>query len=144
MVNDDTRELLKECDQGVKMGIASIDDVLEKTENGSLYDMLQKYRDMHEELKDEMERILNERGLKGEEPKMIAKSMSTMKTSIKMMMEDSYHTVAELMTDGCHMGIKSLNKYINQYNEAEPVAQDMAKKIIRTEEDFEKDLRKYL
>ncbi|MBQ7793142.1 MAG: hypothetical protein IJ366_01345 [Clostridia bacterium] len=144
MVNSDTRELLKECDQGVKMGIESIDSVAENTDDLNLSELLLKYRDLHEGLKDELEVILNERSLKGEEPKTIAKSMAAMKTGFKMMMEDSDRTVAELMTDGCHMGIKSLNKYLNEYKSAEPVAQDMAKKIISTEEDFEKDLRKYL
>lgn len=144
MINSDTRELLKECDQGVKMGIESIDEVIEKTENKNLYDMLKKYRDLHEKLKDELENVLNERNLKGEEPKLIAKSMASMKTNLKMMMEDSDRTVAALMTDGCHMGVKTLNKYLNEYREAEPVAQDIAKKVIKVEDDFEHDLRKYL
>ncbi len=144
MVNSDTLELLKECNRGIKMGIESIDGVIEKTENGDLYELLKKNRDLHEELKDKMERLLNERGLKGEEPKMIAKSMSSMKVNVMMFIEDSDYTVADLMTEGCHMGIKSLNKYLNRYKDAEPVAQDMAKKIIRVEEDFERDLRKYL
>ncbi len=144
MVNSDTLELLKECDQGVKMGIESIDEVIEKAENNNLYELLKKYRDLHEDLKDKMEKILNERDLKGEEPKLIAKSMASMKTNIKLFVEDSDHTIADLMTDGCHMGIKSLNKYLNEYKTAEPPVQDMAKKIIRVEEDFERDLRKYL
>lgn len=144
MANNDTLELLKECDQGVKMGIESIDEVIEKAESKNLYELLKKNRDLHEDLKDKMEILLNQHDLKGEEPKLIAKSMASMKTNIKMFVEDSDHTIADLMTDGCHMGIKSLNKYINQYKTAEPEAQDMAKKIIRVEEDFERDLRKYL
>lgn len=144
MTNSDTLELLKECDQGIKMGIESIDEVIEKAESSNLYELLKKYRDLHEDLKDKMEVVLNEHDLKGEEPKLIAKSMASMKTNLKMFVEDSDHTIADLMTDGCHMGIKSLNKYINQYKTAEPVAQDMAKKLIRVEEDFERDLRKYL
>ena len=37
--------------------------------------------------------------------------MSFIKTNFKMGMNESDTTVAELITDGCNMGIKSLNKY---------------------------------
>lgn len=144
MVNNDTIELLKECDQGVKMGIEAIDDVLPRTDDGKLKDILKAYNYKHEELKEELETLLNEAGLSATEPNFMVKGMAGIKTSFKMMLEESDRTVADLMTDGCDMGKKSLNKYLNQYASADESAKDIAKRIIKVEEAFEKELKKYL
>lgn len=144
MVNNDTIELLKECDQGVKMGIEAIDEVLPRVEDENLKKILNEYNIRHEELKDELEVLLKGAGLRGEEPNLMAKGMSALKTNFKMMLNDSDKTVADLMTDGCDMGIKSLNKYLNQYAAAEESVKDITKKIIKVEEDFEESLKKYL
>ena len=144
MVNNDTAELLKECDQGIKMGIDAIDEVLPRVDDENLKSILNEYNKKHEKLKEELEIVLNDVGIKGSEPNFMAKGMSALKTNFKMMLEDSDRTVADLMTDGCDMGIKSLNKYLNQYEAAEERAKDITKKIIKIEEDFEKDLKKYL
>ena len=37
MTEDDTVKLLRECNSGIKMGVATIDDVLEKVEDKGLY-----------------------------------------------------------------------------------------------------------
>lgn len=144
MVNNDTIELLKECDQGIKMGIESIDEVLGRVDDEGLKEILKEYKLEHEEIKDELEVMLNNVGLRGEEPNFMAKGMAAVKTNFKMMLEDSDRTVADLMTDGCDMGKKALNKYLNQYTAAEDSAKRVAGKIIKIEENFEKDLKKYL
>lgn len=144
MVNNDTAELLKECDQGIKMGIDAIDEVIPRVDDDNLRAVLNEYNKKHEKLKEELEMILNDAGIKGSDPNFMAKGMSTLKTNFKMMLKDSDRTVADLMTDGCDMGIKSLNKYLNQYKAAEESAKDITKKIIKVEEDFEEELKKYL
>lgn len=143
-MNNDTIELLKECDQGVKMGIEAIDDIMPRVDNHDLEKILSDYKIRHEELKDELAKMLKEVGISGDEPNLMAVGMSKLKTNFKMMMEESDRTVADLMTDGCDMGIKSLTKYLNQYESAEEKVKDITKKIIRVESDFEEDLKKYL
>ena len=53
-------------------------------------------------------------------------------------------TIADLMTEGCGMGIKSLNRYLNQYTTAGDEARGLARKLIRTEENLVEDLRRFL
>ena len=67
-----------------------------------------------------------------------------MKTSMKMGMDNSDQTIADLMTDGCNMGVKSLNKYLNQYEAADEVSKDIAKRLINLEEQLAGDIRKFL
>ena len=38
------------------------------------------------------------------------------------------------MTDGGNMGVKSLNKYLNEYKAADEKTKDIAKKLIKQEE----------
>ena len=61
-----------------------------------------------------------------------------------MGIDDSDQTIADLMTDGCNMGVKSLNRYLNQYKAADEVSQDIAKRLINLEEQLAKDIRKFL
>ena len=67
-----------------------------------------------------------------------------MKTNLKMAMDESDKTVADLMTDGCNMGVKSLNQYLNQYKAADEVSKDIAKRLIKLEDQLATELRGYL
>lgn len=144
MINEDTIELLKECNAGIKMGISSIDEVLLMVSNNDLETKLRVCKDEHEKLENETKKILNQYDDTGEEPNMIAQSMSWIKTNIKMAMKHDDETISDLITDGCNMGVKSLNKYLNQYKAAEEKAKDIAKKLINLEEQLAVDIRKYL
>ena len=144
MIEQDTIKLLRECDAGVKMGVASIDDVLEQVHSGTLKQYLAECKKEHEKLKSEIQNLLNKYHDDGKEPNPIAKGMSWMKTNMKMGMDNSDQTIADLMTDGCNMGVKSLNQYLNQYKAADEVSKDIAKRLINLEEQLAVDIRKFL
>ena len=144
MVEDDTIKLLRECDAGVKMGISSINEVLGEVQNQELSRILKNSRDAHERLDGEVNQILQQYQDEGKEPSAVAQGMSWMKTSMKMAMEKSDRTVADLMTDGCNMGIKSLRKYKNQYPAAEQRVRDLTDRLIALEENMVTDMRAYL
>ena len=78
------------------------------------------------------------------EPNPIAKGMSWMNTNVQLAINDSDKTIADLITDGCNMGVKSLSRYLNQYKAASEKAKDIAKKLISLEERLVVDLRAYL
>ena len=144
MIEQDTIKLLRECDAGIKMGIASIDDVQGHVENRELYDKLSKCKQEHEQLQSHVQELLGKYQDEGKNPNPIAKSMSWMKTNVKLGMEAADSTIADLMTDGCNMGVKSLNRYLNQYKAADEQSKDIAKKLIKLEDQLAVDVRKYL
>ena len=144
MANSDTIKLLKECDSGSKMAVASIDEVLDKTCNEELKKLLQESKEHHEKLGNELHELLKEYGSEEKDPSPIIKGMSWIKTNMKISMDDSDATIADLMTDGCDMGTKSLYKYLNEYNEADHSAKALCKRLISIEEELRKDLRGYL
>ena len=144
MIEQDTVRLLRECDAGIKMGISSIDDVLGHVENRDLYEKLSKCRADHEQLQRSIQELLGEYKDEGKNPNPIAKGMSWMKTNVKLGMEAQDSTIADLMTDGCNMGVKSLSKYLNQYKAADEESKNLTKKLIRLEEQLAVDMRRYL
>ena len=144
MEKQDTINLLKECDAGTKMAVSSIDDVIENVQDEKLYKVLRKSKAHHTELGNEIHEMLNQRGLSEKDPSVIASGMSWMKTNMKLMMEPSDETIADLMTDGCNMGIKSLNEYLNRYEDADPSIKDICSRLISMEEQLRDDISEYL
>lgn len=144
MIEQDTVKLLRECDAGVKMGIASIDDVLDHAKSKDFHKKLSDCKEEHAKLQDEIQQLLDQYKDDGKDPNPIAKGMSWMKTTMKLGMEDSDATIADLMTDGCNMGVKSLNRYLNQYKAADEVSKDITKRLINLEEQLAIDIRQFL
>ena len=144
MIEQDTIRLLRECDAGVKMGVSSIDDVVDYVHSENLQKLLRKCRNEHEELNTEIQQLLGKYEDEGKDPNPIAKGMSWMKTNMKLVMNESDGTIADLMTDGCNMGVKSLNMYLNKYKAADEVSKDITKRLINLEEKLAVDIRGYL
>ncbi len=144
MANQDTIRLLRECDAGIKMGVSSIDQCMEKVESPKLVEILNANKDRHSQLGSEIHKLINEAHDETKEPNIMAKSMSWIKTEVMLAMDKNDATIADLITDGCHMGIKSLNKYLNEYKAASPEAQEMTKKVIKLEEDLAEEIKCFL
>ena len=144
MIEQDTVKLLRECDAGVKMGVASIEDVLDNVRDEPLRQRLTDCKAEHKALEREIRGLLDRYQDDGKAPNPMAKGMSWIKTNVKLAMEPSDATVADLMTDGCNMGVKSLNQYLNQYRAADEVSKDITKRLINLEEQLAVDIRGYL
>lgn len=140
----DSVKLLKECDAGAKMAVSSFDDVLEYVCDCTLKELLQESKDQHEVLGNEIHAILKECGSQDKEPHPIAKGMSWMKTNMKLAIDNSDATVADLILDGCNMGVKSLYKYMNQYENADAESKRICKQLIKIEEKLCDELKEYL
>ena len=140
MTEPDTIKLLRECDAGIKMGTAAIGEVLEKTTNEKLKKLLEACKEGHEKLKEEIQNKLEQCHDTGKDPNPMAQGMSWMKTNVKLAMDESDATIADLITDGCNMGVKSLSRYLNQYQAADKDIKKLAKQII----DVESSLREQI
>lgn len=144
MIEQDTIKLLRECDAGVKMGTASIDDVIEYVDSDILRKYLSECKIEHEKLNTEIQAQLDKFHDEGKDPNPMANAMSWIKTNVKLAMKESDKTIADLMTDGCNMGVKSLNIYLNKYKAADEVSKDICKRLINLEEKLTIDIRGFL
>ena len=144
MIENDTIKLLRECDAGIKMGVKSIEDVLPYVKGSKLKKALEECKRRHEHLAREVEQALDRFHDEGKDPAMMAEVMSWMKTSMKMTLDSSDETIADLMTDGCNMGVKSLNRYINEYKAADEDSKDIARRLVSLEDNLAKEIKHYL
>lgn len=144
MPNEDTIKLLKECDAGAKMGIEGIKEVLDKVENENLKSILEKYLQDHKKLEDKIKGELDKFHDEEKEPNPIAKAMSWMKVNFKLIKGEHDKVIADLMTEGCNMGIKSICRYMNQYPNALENIKKLCYDLVELEENFAKDMREYL
>lgn len=144
MIEPDTIKLMRECDAGIKMGVKSIDDVLDHVKSPDLKQLLNACKDEHCKLDKELGQLLDQYGDDGKDAGFIAEAMAKMKTEMKLQMEKSDRTIADLMTDGCNMGVKSLSKYLNQYAAADEKSKDITKRLINLEAQLAIDIRKFL
>lgn len=144
MIESDTIKLLRECDAGIKMGVASIDDVLDYVHDETFRKYLVDCKEKHNKLKEDIQILLEKYHDEGKEPNPMAKGMSWVKTNVKLVMNESDETIADLMTTGCNMGVKTLNKYLNQYKAADEKSKDITKRLINLEEKLVIDIRQFL
>lgn len=144
MIEPDTIRLLRECDAGIKMGVDSIDEVLSYVRDETFKKLLTDCKKEHEKLKDQIQTLLDNYHDDGKNPNPMAKSMSWIKTNVKLVMNESDETIADLMTTGCNMGVKSLNKYLNQFKAADEKTKDITKRLINLEEKLVIDIRQFL
>jgi hypothetical protein len=144
MMNDDTVRLLRECNEGIKMAVSSIEDVLPSVKSEELKQHLVSCKHEHEKLGNETHSILNKYDVSGKGLSPIAQGMSWVKTNVRLTVRPTDNTVADLMTEGCSTGVKSLHKFLNQYQVADNTAKDITERLIRSEEQLLDDLKPFL
>ncbi len=144
MINNDTVNLLKECNAGIQMGVSAIDEVLPKVESKNLETLLNDYKNKHTQLGNETNGLLQELGEESKEPNPMAKGMSWLKTNVKLSWDESDATVSDLITDGCNMGVKSIRRYMNQYDKADERSVAIANKLIDIEQELAVEIAPYL
>lgn len=144
MIESDTIKLLRECDAGVKMGISSLDESMKYISDSKLKTYIEKGLKENEKIKNDLQSVLHDYHDNGKEPALMAKGMTWLKTNVKLAVNESDSTVADLITDGCNMGVKSLSRYMNKYKAADEKTKNLAKKLISVEEKLAYDIRGFL
>lgn len=135
-MNEDTIFLLRECNAGCKSGTNSMEQVIPHINNAELLSLVKEYNDKHIRLGDKCHELLNEVNEGEKDPTTAAIVFSWFSTEMKLLVKDDTHKIADLMVDGCNMGIKSVSKYLNKYKAASEQSKNMAKELVSIEKDF--------
>lgn len=143
-MNDDTIVLLKECNSGCKNATNSMEQVFSYIHDINFQDLISKYNRKHIDIGNKCHELLNNIGKSEEDPAIMAKVFTKLSTDAKLMLNDDTAKIAELMVDGCSMGIKSISKVLNQCRNASAESIRLAKSLISTEQDFMDNLLAYL
>ena len=143
-VSQDTVELLKECDAGCKMAIDSMEQISKFVTDDRLKSIITKYNSDHIKMEEDIHRMLNNIHAEGQDPSPIAKASSWLQSEVKMMMKCDSKQAASLLTDGCNMGVKSLNEYKNAYKAADDKSVSICERLCDIETSMVKDLQAFL
>lgn len=143
-VSQDTIELLKECDAGCKMAIDSMEQISKFVTDDKLKSIITKYNSDHIKMEEDIHRMLNNVHAEGQDPNPIAKASSWIQSEVKMMMKCDSKQAASLLTDGCNMGVKSLNEYKNAYKAADDKSVAICERLCDIETSMAKDLQCFL
>ena len=144
MASKETIHILKECDAGAKMALASLDDVWEHVQHCDLRAILNTTRAQHQMVGREVQQMLDEYGGKEKDPNPVARKMSAVMTKTKLGMDKSDAAVAKLLLEGCDMGVQSLHRYLNRYRGAEVPARAACRTLVAIEEQLGRDMRQFL
>lgn len=136
--------LLRECSAGIRMAVASIDDVLPYLNDGKMLQVLKESKTEHKDLEKDIDDTLHKMNCDGKEPNIMAKGMSKVKTNAEMAFKPTAAQAASLITDGCGMGIKSIHKYMNQYPAASHEVMNLANRISSLEAKLEEQMKPFL
>lgn len=143
-MNEDTINLLKECNAGCKSATNSMGQVKPYIINDNLKSLIENCNNKHIKIGDECHELLNKYNEDEKDPQAIAKAFSWLSTEMKLMIKGNSHEIADIMIDGCNMGIKSVSRYINKYKNASNESVDLAKRIVKIEQEFMNELLAYL
>lgn len=143
-MEEDTKKLLEECNSGSKMGINSIEQVMEYIKDENLKKLVLDYKEKNEKIEQQSSEMLEKQGEEEKEPPAIATAFSWFTTEMKLIIKNDSSQIAKLMMDGCNMGIQSISKYQNQYKNASKESMNLAQKLVKIQEDFMKELKDFL
>ena len=145
-MREDTVNLLKECNSGITMGMSSINNVLPYVKSPDLKSTLIASKEKHAKLGERTHKALAMYDESRNPPHVMAKMMADAKVKTQMLftMDSKDKQIASSMTDGCNMGIKSINKYLNMYDGANNDSKEIANSLICCEEELLRDLKQYL
>lgn len=144
MVNEDTINLLKECNAGIKMANKSFDEVIHRVKDLKMREQLEESRKKHKEIEEKTCKRLKDYGEEEKDPGKMATAMSWMKINGKLAVEPTDSEIAVLMMDGCNMGIQSISRYFNKYPTADEEVKKMVDDIVKLEQKLMDELRFYL
>jgi len=143
-MQEDTRKLLQECNSGCKMAINSMNQIQDYITDEGLTKLILESKERHEKLEAESAKLLEENGEFEKDPSVMASTMSWLTTEMKMMVKRSDTEIAKIMMNGCNMGIQTIAEKTHAYENASPESKDLAERLVKEEEAFMRELKKYL
>ncbi len=143
-MNTDTISLLKACNEGCKYATNSMEQLYPHIKDDNLKQVIDDYNGKHIKIGDQCHVLLNKYDADEEDPKPMAEMFAKMSIGTKMLVDESSQKIAEIMLDGCHMGIKSVGKYMNKYTDASKESRNLARELIQVEQNYMNDLIGYI
>ena len=144
MLNDYNVKAVNDTYKNAHIAMQSISDLLPEVKDEGLKKELNSEYKGYETHINDISAFMKEQKLEPKDINMFKKAI--MKGSIKMktIFDDSKNQIADMMLKGTAMGINELTQMINEKDNLDENVCVLVTDLLKTEESYEKRLRKYL
>lgn len=144
MISDQNNNLLEEIYKATKMGLEATQLIIPKVEDTSLREDIRSQRDCYEDFADKSEAMLEKRGKQPQEKGMMQKATLWGAIQLNTIKDTSPEHIAEIMINGTTMGIIDLTKKLNDLDDSDAGAKELALDYLKSEEEHIDALKKHL
>lgn len=136
--------LLNEIRQSAEMGRDGINNLLKHCTNDELYIVLEKQMAEYQSIFHSADHMLRSAGRDPQPVSPIAKMSSHLTASFKAMADHTPSNIAEMMIQGSTMGVTKMTREIRDYSGKDKKIQQLAEKLLKTEESNLEEMKKFL
>ena len=144
MLNDYNVKAVNDAYKNAHIAMQSISDLLPEVKDDGLKKELNGEFKGYETHINDISAFMKENEIEPKDINVFKKAI--MKGSIKMktMFNDSKNQIADMMLKGTVMGINELSQMMNEQENLDENVKPLISELLKTEESYEKRLRKYL
>lgn len=141
-----TKKLLEDLYKNVQMGSDSIIDLMPKVGDENMKNELTSELEQYDSFAKEIRNMLLDMGEDAKDESILAKLGTKMSVTMNTLMDSTTSHIAEMMIQGGTMGITDATKSLREYENTScsEEALELAKRIIKYEEDTVERLKKFL
>ncbi len=140
---DNNEVLLNELYKNTVMGGNALVDLMDKAADSGMRCEMTRELEKYREYSKRAASLLAERGLKPEEPGMMAKAGSKIGMAFNTMLDTTTSHIAEMMINGATMGIINIEKQLNS-GEHSKEARALAEDVLKFEKSTAENLARFL
>ena len=126
----DTEQLLRETNYGAKLALMNMKHIMDEAEEGELMKVIVHAIEEHEKVEQKTANAMNEHGYEEKAVSAMMHAFSDVTTELKMLWRDDSAKIAEMLVDGCNMGIKNISQTMNQCENASKEAKALISEIV--------------
>jgi hypothetical protein len=141
---NDTAKLLRESCRGCKYATESITIAMDYAKDKKIKNTLASYNSTHQAIKHKMQAKIHEAGLSEASHPSMPAAMAKLHMNLSLTLNPSDSKIADLMINGCSMGMKSISKLKNKHPKASPEAHVLADELILAEKNMISDMLHFL
>ena len=142
--NQNTVDFLSEIYRGAKMGVETINSMLNKVNDNKIYDELKYQLRSYDEIANEAYGELLKRNHEPKDISTMNKLSAKMSVGINTIISNKPSHIADMLIKGSTMGVTGITKSLNSHKNADPQIQSLADRFIKLEQSNIERLMKLL
>jgi hypothetical protein len=142
--SQNTSDFLAEIYRGANMGVQTINSILMKVTDNTIYNELKYQLRSYEEIANEAYVEIMKRNSKPKDISMIDKMSAKMSIGINTFINSKPSHIADMLIKGNKMGVIGITKSLNSHEDADVDIKSLADRFVKLEQDNIDRLKRFL